>query len=246
MTEIKIQSEADFHDNRISNEKETRLGFAYKSVGDVFQFPLQYTINNNDRILEIGCFDGKQIEILKRNQFASYVGIDISPKAIAYCKSRFSDRRLHFIVENAESLEQIANNSVNYAFGTGVLHHLNLERFSLALLRVLKTGSVARFVEPLQGPWILRLFRKMTPTLRTKDEYPFDEHSISILAKYFEVNICRCAYSRPWIPILFRNAEIATELSCWIDEKCSKIKILDGQAWLLKIELRKRGEPTSD
>lgn len=240
MNEIKFKNEADFHDNRITSDKRESLGFFYESVGDVFLFPLQYLIRKNECILEVGCFDGRQAGALKSNRFESYIGIDISPKAIDFCQSIFSDKRIKFIVENAETFSQIPDESISYAFGTGVLHHLNLENFSLALLRVLKKGGVARFVEPAQGPLILRIFRKLTPSLRTKDEYPFDEKSIAMLQKYFEVEVCRCAYSRPWIPILFGNSRIATYVSCWIDKKCAAFKFLDNQAWLLKIELRKR------
>lgn len=241
MNELKIKNEADFHDNRITSEKEARLGFAYKSVADVFLFPLQHRIKNNESILEVGCFDGRQAGVLKSSEFESYIGIDISPKAIEVCQSRFSDERIRFIVENAETLSQIDGESISYAFGTGVLHHLNLENFSLALRRVLKKGGVARFVEPAQGPLLLRIFRKMTPSIRTKDEFPFDDESIKTLREYFDVEVCRCAYSRPWVPILFGNSKIATVVACWIDEKCAAIKFLDNQAWLLKIELRKRG-----
>lgn len=239
MTEVKIKSEAEFHDNRIVNEKEKRLGFAYKSVDDVFRYPLQYSIEATADILEIGCFDGAQANALKHKSFNSYVGIDISPKAIEFCKSKISDPRINFLVENAESLDNLAGNSISYAFGNGVLHHLNLEKFSEALQRVLKHGGVARFVEPAQGPWILRLFRKITPSLRTKDEYPFDESSINTLRRYFKVEVSRCGYARPWVPIIFANTKLATKVSCWIDEKCASQKVLDKQAWLLKIELRK-------
>lgn len=240
MSDEKIKAEANFHDSRIINEKEKRLGFAYASVHDVFCFTLQYFTRSDEKILEIGCFDGQQADALKRNSFESYIGVDISPKAIDVCKSRVSDKRMEFFVDDAESLNKISNEAVSYVFGSGVLHHLNLEKFSKALHRVLQKGGVARFVEPAQGPWMLKVFRKMTPSFRTKDEYPFDEASINVLRKYFDVEVYRSAYVRPWIPILFANAEFATNISRWIDKRCAAIKILDNQAWLLKIELRKR------
>jgi SAM-dependent methyltransferase len=239
MTDKKFKSEADFHDERITNEKSKRLGFAYKSVLDVFQFPVDYGFKNDEKILEIGCFNGEQVQQIKNCTFESYLGVDISPKAIEWCKKKFLDQRIKFIVENAESLGQIPSGSVSYAFGNGVLHHLDLVKFSQALNRVMMKGGVARFVEPAQGPWPLRLFRKITPKLRTPDEYPFDQDSIKILSKYFDVKIYRSAYTRPWIPILFCNRLLAIKFSSWLDKKISERMIFDDQAWLLKIELKK-------
>lgn len=50
MPEFKIKSEAVFHDKKIISENERRLGFAYKSVDDVF-FSLQYATGSAVNVL---------------------------------------------------------------------------------------------------------------------------------------------------------------------------------------------------
>lgn len=124
--------------------------------------------------------------------------------------------------------------------GQGVLHHLELERFAPNLARKLAPQGFARFVEPAQGNFALRLFRKFSPSLRTPDEIPLDHASIAALERHFEIKIIHHALLRPFLPMLFFNARLATACCRRLDDVLLKNTWLKGQAWLWQIELRLR------
>jgi len=159
---------------------------------------------------------------------------------VEYCNRLGLPRQFRFVVDDANQLSTIPDDSIDYAFGHGVLHHLDLERFAPAINRKLRAGGVARFVEPAQGNFLLRLFRKLTPKLRTPDEHPFDDASIATLSRHVEVHLRHHALLRPFLPMLLLNRPWATRLARWLDDRLLKVRALQGQAWLLQVELRKR------
>lgn len=231
------EKEAAFHDARIEQEGEQRLSYAYTSVGDVYEFtqvpgPLQ-----NLAILELGCFRGDRASSL-REQPVQYRGIDISSAAIEYCQALSLPDNFVFTVDDANALGSVPDASIDYAFGQGVLHHLELPRFAQALAQKLKPDGCARFVEPAQGNWLLRAFRKLTPHLRTDDERPFDQSSIDTLQQWFDVSVRYQALLRPLLPMLAFNVRPAVRLATWLDDCLLRIPALQSQAWLLQIELR--------
>lgn len=237
--EARAKNEAEFHDARIKVADESRLSYAYASVGDVYEFskvPRECWLST---ILEIGCFRGEQAVAL--NEFTGkYIGIDISSAAVDYCKTIGLRSNFVFRVDDANALATIADGSIDYAFGDGVLHHLDLARFAPSLSRKLAPSGYARFIEPAQGNFILRAFRKLTPQLRTPDERPFDRFSIELLEKYFDVRISYHGLLRPCIPMMFLNSKKVTDISRWAEGYLLRSRLLQKQAWLLQIELRNR------
>lgn len=234
--QARLGNEARFHDARINLPDEDRLGYVYASVADVYEF---CAIPRNDQvanILEVGCFRGDQA--MQLHGFGgSYTGIDISPAAIEHCLALGLPGNLSFRVDDANTLATIDDASVDYAFGNGVLHHLDLSRFAPALARKLAPDGYARFIEPAQGSLPLRTFRKLTPRLRTEDEYPFDRAAIALLERHFTVRIGYKALLRPLLPMIFLNSKAAIRASSWVDERILQHAFFQDQAWLLQVEL---------
>ena len=79
--DARARSEADFHDARIQVVDEDRLGYAYASVADVYEFGAVPPECMDRSVLEVGCFRGEQAGALSGFR-GRYVGIDISPAAI--------------------------------------------------------------------------------------------------------------------------------------------------------------------
>ncbi len=237
--QARARSEAEFHDARINTPDEQRLSYAYASVADVYEFGAVPSECLDGTILEIGCFRGDQASTLV-DFTGRYIGIDISSAAIGHCRSLGLPSNFEFLVEDANSLETIEVESIDYAFGHGVLHHLELPRFAPALAAKLSASGFARFVEPAQGNLLLRTFRKFTPHLRTPDEYPFDRAAIELLRRHFEVRISYQALVRPYAPMLCLNNKTIIRASRWVDDRLLRHRIFQGQAWLLQIELGKR------
>ena len=238
----RARSEAEFHDARIHVEDEQRLSYAYASVADVYEFGAVPPECMDRTVLEIGCFRGDQAMSLDGFK-GRYIGLDISPAAIDHCRALGLPGAFEFRVEDANNLDGIDDDGIDYAFGNGVLHHLDLARFAPALARRLSARGFARFVEPAQGNLLLRAFRKLTPQLRTPDEYPFDHAAIALLQRHFEVRVIHQALVRPYAPMLFGNHRAVVRASRWIDDRLLRHRMLQDQAWLLQIELRKRQGP---
>ena len=238
-SDARARIEAEFHDARIHVEDEDRLGYAYASVADVYEFGAVPEECMDRTVLEIGCFRGDQASAL-RGFRGRYVGIDISPAAIAHCTELGLPAEFEFRVDDANVLAGMADGEVDYAFGHGVLHHLDLARFAPALARKLSSRGFARFVEPAQGNLLLRAFRRLTPQLRTPDEYPFDRAAIALLRRHFDVRIAYQALVRPYAPMLFLNSMSVIRASRWLDDRLLRHRFFQDQAWLLQIELRKR------
>ena len=239
---VRERSEARFHDERVGGEDARRhLSYAYASVEDIYRFTDVPDDCAEATVLEIGCFRGDRAARLAR--FAGrYLGIDISPASVAHCRSLGLPDAFDFRVENANELSGIEAQSVDYVFGDGVLHHLELERFVLALARVLKPTGYARFIEPALGNLALRLFRRMTPSLRTPDEHPFDAAALDLLRRNFEVRVRHQGLLRPWIPMLALNHRRVTRWARRVDTVLLENPRWQPQAWLLLIELRPLGE----
>lgn len=231
--------EAKFHDARIDSEEDRKLGYAYASVKDVYEFTNLPNDYKNGSILELGCFRGSRATAM-RNFTGNYVGIDISPGAVKHCQGLGLPQNFNFRVDNANVLSTIQDASVDYAFGDGVLHHLDLKSMAPALAKKLSRRGCARFIEPAQGNYLLRAFRRMTPRLRTPDEHPFDRGSIELLQQHFTVAITYHGLLRPFVPMLFGNNRHVTSTARIIDSRLLRHRFLQRQAWLLQIELRRR------
>jgi hypothetical protein len=236
--EERDRNEAAFHDARIEDDGR-KLGYAYASVKDLFGFTAVPREHWHGRVLELGCFKGSRALAMHGFQ-GRYAGIDISPAAVDHCKRLGLPANFEFRVDNANALSTVGDGEVDYAFGDGVLHHLDLESMAPALARKLSADGCARFVEPAQGNFLLRTFRKLTPHLRTPDEHPFDRASIELLQRHFKVAITHEALLRPLLPMLCFNGAWATGIARRLDRWLLRHAFYQQQDGLLLIEWRKR------
>jgi len=142
--------------------------------------------------LEYGCGPGSHAFMLAE-QGAKVCGIDISDVAIDLAeleaKNRGIQDRISFSVMNAEELK-FDDSSFDLICGTGILHHLDLERSFAEINRVLTDDGVAVFIEPLGHNPLINLYRKLTPDLRTVDEHPLLNKDLKLAERQFgEVEI---------------------------------------------------------
>jgi glycosyltransferase involved in cell wall biosynthesis/SAM-dependent methyltransferase len=126
------------------------------------------------RVLEYGCGLGKFTAILA-NSGADVAAFDISPRSIEVAQRRMALNGLEaaFAVAAGESLPY-DDESFDVAVGIAVLHHLEAERGSRELARVLKPGGRALFVEPMGMNPILNFARDHLP-YRSKTPRGADE-----------------------------------------------------------------------
>ena len=116
----------------------------YKIITDI--------IEENTRVLDVGCDDGTLIEFLKKNKNVDIRGIEISKEKVQICVAK----GLTVIEGNAElDLKQFPNNSFDYVIlGQTLQAFINPEIVIKELLRV---GKKAIVTIPNFGHWKVRL-----------------------------------------------------------------------------------------
>ena len=170
-------------------------------------------------------------------------GIDISSVAIKAAQEQAGAESLHdnlqFKVMNAENLE-FPESSYDLICGSGILHHLDLDLAVDSIVKTLQPNGKAVFLEPLGHNFLINLYRRLTPTIRTEDEHPLlaeDLQAISRNFKQTEINyfylasLAACFVAgKPGFKTILRCCE-------FIDSIMLKLPGLKQQAWLVLIEL---------
>lgn len=139
------------------------------------------------RVLEVGCGVGTEsIELARRG--ASVLGVDLAPSLVEEARRRASalgeTGHLEFAVRPAESLADDGE-QFDVVWGNGVLHHLDLRLFKNALKSLLRPGGIAQFHEPVAHNPLLRLYRLLTPGIRTPTERPLSVTDLRTFVKGF-------------------------------------------------------------
>ena len=120
------------------------MKFEFKIIADLLE--------ENTRILDVGCDDGTLMEFLKKNKNVDIRGIEISKKKVQVCISK----GLTVLEGNAEfDLKQFPENSFDYVvLGQTLQAFVNPEVVIKELLRV---GKKAIVTIPNFGHWRVRL-----------------------------------------------------------------------------------------
>ena len=120
------------------------MKFEFKIIADLLE--------ENTRILDVGCDDGTLMEFLKKNNNVDIRGIEISKKKVQVCISK----GLTVLEGNAEfDLKQFPENSFDYVvLGQTLQAFINPEIVIKELLRV---GKKAIVTIPNFGHWRVRL-----------------------------------------------------------------------------------------
>lgn len=190
----------------------------------------------NLKILDVGCGRG-ELALALLGRGADYVaGIDISSNYIddALQKARnceYETSHYSFDVMDAHNLG-FKDNFFDIVVGTGILHHLDLHVALTEVERVLKTGGIAIFKEPLEANPLLRLFRILSPKARTVDEKPLSSNDLNKIDKFWIVHSKYYGiFSAPFAVITsillrpFPNNFLLT-FSDWLELKLNKFKIM--------------------
>ena len=139
-----------------------------------------------DAALEIGCKTWP--DFLGRNGIfpKELYCINISENEMAVGKQRLGETALSpkFMIMDAHRLE-FPDNHFDVVFGTGILHHLELDRALAEISRVLKPDGILLFGEPLDNNPIGRFIRQLTPRARTADERALRHDALARIGQRF-------------------------------------------------------------
>ncbi len=216
--EYRYQKEKVFHNKIFGDDSRHNLGRIYSitEISDDFFFDYLCSISRGKKILEIGCGPGYKSFQLAQCE-SKVTGIDLSDVAVKMARQiakKKGIQEIEFRVMNAEKLD-FKNEVFDTICGSGILHHLNLNKAYPEIARTLKNTGKAVFIEPLGYNPMINLFRKLTPGLRTKDEHPLKIGDIKLAKKYFgEVEVHHFHFltflsvpfsNFPWFPNLLKT-----------------------------------------
>ena len=187
LTEINIR-EKKFHNNLQSKKGERFENIFYKAIYNVNEDFLNYLRKNveNSEVLDYGCGTGSSIEKIVKFKPKNITGIDISEISINKAKERAKQLKIevNFNVDNCEKTK-FKNDSFDIVYGTGILHHLQIEKSLDEIYRILRSKGNLIFIEPLGTNPIINLYRKLTPKSRSKDEHPLINKDFKYISEKF-------------------------------------------------------------
>ena len=181
--------EKKFHNNLQSKEAGRFENIFYKAIYNLNQDFLKYLeIKAKDsEILDYGCGIGSSVEKVIQFDPKKITAIDISEVSINKAKSKAQDLKIdvEYKVDNCEKTK-FKDNTFDIVYGTGILHHLQIDKCLDEIHRLLKNDGTLVFVEPLGTNPLINLYRKFTPNSRSEDEHPLMKRDFEYIENKFD------------------------------------------------------------
>ena len=244
LSDINIR-EKDFH-NKLQSKREERFeNKFYKAIYNSSEDFLKYlkSYAKDSLILDYGCGIGSFVKKVAEYNPKKITGIDISEISIEKAKRNTKDLKIKtdFKVENCEKTS-FNNNSFDIIYGTGVIHHLQIEKSLDEIFRILKPNGNLLFIEPLGTNPIINLYRKLTPKARSVDEHPLIEKDLDYIKKKFiDINIKYYGFLTLVFFLFYgspKNSKFFYVLTS-LDQFLFKFKIFRLFAWSVLISAKK-------
>jgi ubiquinone/menaquinone biosynthesis C-methylase UbiE len=193
-----VKEEESFHDRLYCDPKaKSWLEKWMISLQPAFPKATERILNSlgqikDKRICEIGCGTGILTrELALSGGMISAVDVSGGELKIAGERNReFMINRVSFHKMDVCSME-FEDESFDFVVGISILHHVDKTRISHEIYRILKPGGRAVFTEPLRHNPISDLWRRFTPSIRTKNEAPLSYQEIEEIGKPFREVKCR-------------------------------------------------------
>jgi ubiquinone/menaquinone biosynthesis C-methylase UbiE len=191
--------------------------------------------------LDYACGNGSNAIYAASCGAALSLGFDISSVSVKNARDAAVDvGGVHFFQADAENTK-LPDNSIDVIICSGMLHHLDLSFALPELRRILKPGGKVLAVEALDYNPVIKLYRMLTPAMRTDWEkaHILDLSDVKIATRFFGLHEIRYWHVFGYIggkfPSLlpfFDNLDIFLE----------KIPYIQRMAWIFTFELHKRSD----
>lgn len=244
----RLSREKSFHDDRFSDDSSrapTKKFYDGNQASFEYYYGRVSDITPPVNVLEYGCGTGSSaFELASRG--ATVTGIDISPVAIEVAEKEAASQgcsaNTTFVEANAEDT-QLPAGSFDLVCGSGILHHLDLERSMAELQRLLHPEGRAVFLEPLGHNPAINWYRNRTPEMRSVDEHPLldtdlanMERQFHLQANYFGIATIAGGVTAK-VPVV---GSAVTQLLTKVDDRLLQIPAVQKYAWIVVLELRPR------
>ncbi|MGD1919491.1 MAG: class I SAM-dependent methyltransferase [Pleurocapsa sp.] len=244
--DTRIEREKQFHNDRYSDDQRAQqTGKFYSITGSITRSYKAKVLahSRGAKVIEYGCGTGSYINTIAQSEPKLATGIDISSVAIEVARQKAVEEKLgekvNFQVMNAENLE-FADSSYDLICGSGILHHLDLKLATDSIVKTLKPSGKAIFIEPLGHNFLINLYRRLTPDIRSQDEHPLLNKDLNAIASNFKQSKIQYFYLTSLAAsFIVRKPGFKTLLGfCqWFDSILLKFPGIKQQAWMVLIEL---------
>lgn len=193
--------------------------------------------------LDYACGNGGNAILAAESGASLSLGLDISSHSIKNARNSADAKNLkniRFFQADAENT-MLPNSSIDLIICSGMLHHLDLSYAFYELRRILKPGGIILAVEALDYNPAIKIYRLLTPSMRTDWEkaHILSLKDIKFARSFFDIGEIRywhiLGYLSGKFTSLFRPLEI-------IDRILEKIPFVNLLAWIFTFELIKKKE----
>ena len=233
--------EKEFHNKLQSGEGVRSENKFYKAIFNLYRdFESFLKENSKDKIiLDYGCGIGSVTEQIARHNPSKITGFDISEVSIekAISSAKKLNLEIEYKVDNCEK-SSFDSEKFDIIYGSGILHHLDLNASIKEINRLLKKNGKMIFVEPLGTNPFINVYRNLTPKSRSEDEHPFSKKDFDSIKNIFEkvtvkyygfFTLIFCPfYKRPEKSLVYK-------FCANLDEALFKIKFFRFLAWSVLI-----------
>lgn len=198
--------------------------------------------NSNGKVfLDYACGNGSNSRLAAKSGASLSLGLDISDLSIRNCRQFAKSENINnirYFQADAENTK-LPDNCVDIMICSGMLHHLDLSYAFPEIRRILKPGGKVLCVEALDYNPLIKLYRTLTPSMRTNWE---KKHILSLkdirFAKYFfDVTHIKywhvIGYVAGKYPFLYKLLDL-------FDTIYEKIYLLNRLSWIFTFVLNKR------
>jgi SAM-dependent methyltransferase len=147
--------------------------------------------------LDFACGLGENALHAAKHGAALAIGLDISRHSIARCREAAEQDGVAantFFVQGDCENTGLPDNSIDAAICSGMLHHLDLSYVLPELRRIMKPGARCLAVEALNYNPLIKLYRWLTPEMRTEWEksHILSLKEVRFAGWFFDVQNIRC------------------------------------------------------
>jgi ubiquinone/menaquinone biosynthesis C-methylase UbiE len=197
--------------------------------------------------LDYACGDGMYAIAAAKAGAAFSVGIDISKisvdNATAFAAKAGVSDRCRFVQADCEDTH-LPGDCIDVVLCSGMLHHLDLSFAFPELRRIMAPGGVLLAVEALDYNPAIKLYRKLTPAMRTEWEAA---HILSLKDVRFGERFFERGDVRYWhltSPVA-ANLPALLPLCNAVDGLLTKVPLMQLMAWIFTFELWKKADPAT-
>jgi len=201
--------------------------------------------NSRDKIcLDYACGNGIYAFKMAKSNPKLVLGLDISDISIDNCvrisKEESLDEDTLFFQSDCENT-MLPDNSIDVLICSGMLHHLDLTKAFPEMLRILKPGGKVLAIEALDYNPAIKLYRMLTPDMRTEWEkaHILSLKDIKYAKEFFEIGQVKYWHVTSYIAGKFPSLLKVLNL---LDSILTKIPLIRLMAWIFTFELIKPKE----